>query len=216
MPEIRPSIAAIMPKRMVGRPIDHRGFPVPWFVTDKDDAGKWEFRMVRPERQAEAVRRRVCWICGHPLGRNLAFAVGPMCLVNHLSAEPPQHLLCARFAVRACPFMVAPKAVRRDAGLAEQKAPPAGIMIERNPGVVALVKCRNFWIKRQGRSGLLFYFDPLSVDWWTEGRHATRTEVVASFDAGTPTLRQIAEAESPDAVAAFERMAAAARTWFPG
>jgi hypothetical protein len=37
-----------MPPRMKQRPVDHRGFPVPWFVTNKTVAGLWDFVHVDP------------------------------------------------------------------------------------------------------------------------------------------------------------------------
>jgi hypothetical protein len=184
---------------MAGRPIDHRGFPVPWFVTAKDDRGLWEFRAVEAARLAEAINRRVCWICGQPLGRAVAFAIGPMCTINRISAEPPQHLECAVFAARACPFMATPAAVRRERGL-EDRDCVGGIMIKRNPGVVAVWACREF--RMEMRPGPIFRLsgEPMQVLWFREGREAMRAEVEASIARGLPLLRELAEQDGAKAV----------------
>ena len=80
--EIRPNIRAIMPARMKRRPIDHRGYPVPWFVTVLNDQGQWDFRPVEPYMVRTAIQERRCWICGDPLGKHVAFAVGPHLLAG--------------------------------------------------------------------------------------------------------------------------------------
>jgi hypothetical protein len=47
-----------------------------------------------------------------------------------MSAEPPSHRECAEYAVRACPFLTRPLAVRNERGL--DGFEPAGVMIKRN------------------------------------------------------------------------------------
>jgi hypothetical protein len=98
MDQLNARIAHIpLPRRFVGRPLSPTGFPVPWFVSIRD--GVPDFVNIHPQKVVEAINRKVCWLCGERLGRYLAFTIGPMCAVNRVSAEPPTHYDCARYAV---------------------------------------------------------------------------------------------------------------------
>ena len=205
------------PAAMAGRPIDHRGFPVPWFVTEKTDDGLWDFSEVTRERYAEAVRRQVCWVSGQPLGRFKAFCIGPMCAINRTAGDPPVTREIAEWSVKVCPFMSRPKARR----VAEHRArgdvvddPIAfeGISIARNPGVAAVWVSTNSEFQR-GRG---FYIgDPVEVTWWCEGRPATRAEVLASVESGIHFLEKAATEEGPDAVQELRRLQARAEPLWP-
>jgi hypothetical protein len=208
MPELNQSIAAIpLPDRMRSLPISSRGFPVPWFVTVRDAEGEWDFRVVDPRRVAEAVNRKRCWICGKPLGRHIAFAIGPMCSINRITSEPPAHRVCAEYAVKACPFMSHPRARRNDIGMPAEKFVP-GLMIARNPGVIAIWITETFrpFRTERGGPGVLFSIgEPSTVTWWCEGRPATRDEVEDSVDAGFPALEAAAALDGEDGKAALSR-----------
>src|SRR5262249_41454815 len=126
---------ADMPHRIKALPVDRRGYPVPWFVPWED--GEPLFPVADPVKLAMAILHSKCSMCGQTLGAFKCFVIGPMCVVNRVSAEPPCHRDCAEFAVKTCPFMTMPLAKRtsdRIAGIED----PAGIMIERNPGVSAI------------------------------------------------------------------------------
>lgn len=192
-----------LPAGMKDRPIDHRGYPVPWFVTLRDEKGNHEFRVLDPARYVEALRRKVCWICGGKLPKRIAFAVGPMCGVNRVSAEPPQHIECAIFAAKACPFMLLPKARRREHGIPE-KASMHEMGLARNPGVMLIWVTEKFQVIPDAHSPLIRMGNPLGVTFWAEGRTATRAEIDESMRTGCPTLRNMAEREG--ALAEYERM----------
>lgn len=223
MNKLNASIAHVpLPARMQRLPISDRGFPIPWFVSWFKEPGKPgrrgvgtpDFRGVYPETVEEAYRRSVCWVCGQPLGRHLAFVIGPMCSINRISSEPASHLECALYAVRTCPFMTRPRAQRNDKDLPFDKRALPGF-IERNPGVAAV------WVTRYCSpvpvpGGMLFEIGkPTSVSWWREGRFATRDEIIASIEAGLPELRRVSEAEGPDAVAALPPKIEAAMVLVP-
>lgn len=176
-----------LPERMRGLPVDERGYPVPFFVAYID--GKPDFRVMDSAKYRDAIRFRKCWLCGGPLGRFATFVAGPMCGVNRTSSEPPSHLECARYAACACPFLTRPKATRRDAGMPIEKKIVGGVSIDRNPGVALLWTSRSFFMFGDGRGGRLFNMgDPASVEWYAEGRPATREEVVTSIESGLPIL----------------------------
>jgi hypothetical protein len=193
---LRPGLPEL-PLRIARLPVDVRGYPVPWFVAWVD--GKPDFRVADGDKIITAVRFNRCWICGEPLGRYLAFVVGPMCTVNRISSEPPSHTECATFAVKACPFLALPKATRRDANLPEDHQDPPGVFLTRNPAVSA-VWITNSFVPRRVDGGLLFSMgDPSTVLWFTKGRRATHAEALASFDSGLPALREVAESEGASA-----------------
>lgn len=178
-----------MPRRIAMLKVSKRGYPIPWFVPWID--GEPVTQAADPNKVRLAVRFGLCWCCGHKLGKHLAFVIGPMCAINRITAEPPSHRDCAEYALKACPFLVNPRMRRNPVEPTgdEIKSAPAGVMIERNPGVSLL------WITRSYRqlkvySGTLYKVgEPLEVQWWREGRAATRAEVLASIDSGLPLLR---------------------------
>jgi hypothetical protein len=183
-----------VPERMAHLPRDRYGRPVPWFVHWEN--GEPEFRVAKRLGPERAVALGRCWVCGLPRLPNEpdAFVVGPMCVVNRNSAEPPSHQECALYSVRACPFLTRPQMVRRENGL-PPTTDPAGMMILRNPGVAAVYTSRT-WHPVRVDNGLLFDVgEPVAVSWWKAGRSATGAEVRSAIDLGLPVLRAEAEPE---------------------
>lgn len=198
-----------LPDRIAALPVAENGYPVPWFVAW--DKGKPVFPAADGEKLRRAVKEKLCWVCGEPLTVRKAFVIGPMCAVNRISAEPPCHVECAVFSVRACPFLTRPHAKRREV---EGSRPPAGIMIYRNPGASAVWETVNHLVEHLGRGKVLFKIgDPLAVTWWAEGRAATRDEVLASIDSGLPLLREMCE--TPAEFAELDSMIPAALALVP-
>jgi hypothetical protein len=213
-----------LPQRIRSLPLDRRGFPVPWFVqwfkhgvpSRHDVAGAQpNFVVMDEKKRVRAVKSRLCWVCGQPLGRNLCFVIGPMCGVSRTSAEPPLHRDCALFSVKACPFLANPR-MRRAEVLKPDGATAPGLMIDRNPGVSAI------WITErytpfEVRNGFLIHMgEPVAVMWFREGRVATRDEVMESVTSGLPILRKVAMDESTAAVDELERMIVAFDRYLPG
>jgi ferredoxin len=183
-----------MPPRIAVLPRDERGYPVPFFVAWMED-DRPEFRATSPHNMQIALERNLCWVCGQPRLDSDVFVIGSMCGVNRVSSEPPSHSECARWSVRACPFLRRPKMVRRKGDGMPEEFTGAGIFIERNPGVTLLwFTRRNGWKKTVHNGQYLFRFtcEPLMVEWYREGRAATRAEILESIDSGMPILRQAA------------------------
>jgi hypothetical protein len=188
MIEIRKDLPPL-PRRMQHLRIDDRGYPVPWFVAWID--GKPDFRVADGAKLAKALSGHNCWLCGEPVGRKATFVIGPMCAVNRTTAEPPCHHDCATYAATACPFLRLPKAKRNERNLPEAGKLPAGEMIKRNPGVTLLWTTESYTV-RQYSDGILFtlHGEPVSVEWYAQGRPATREEVLESIDSGLPILQE--------------------------
>ena len=201
-----------LPRRIARLPIDERGYPIPWFVAEVD--GKRDFRVADPLKRVRAIRESICWVCGDYLGVHKTFAIGPMCAVNRVTAEPPCHTDCAVFSAVACPFLSRPPAKRRTAGLPEVAESP-GVMLDRNPGATCIwttatfapFKVKNGWLIRLGH--------PFQVDWYAKGRKATRAEVVESVESGMPILRESAEKNGAEGIEALMNEKRIAETLYP-
>jgi hypothetical protein len=213
---MNPANIPLPPVAMRFLPRDHRGYVVPFFVAWVD--GKPDFRATDGQKLRRCIEEGLCWLCGGPLARYVAYVIGPMCAINRVSSEPPSHLVCAEYAAQVCPFLTMPKAQRREANL-----PPhtfaAGVGLKRNPGVALVWITRDrldpFEVRRGPREhqpGVLFNVGrPVEVKWFAEGRAATRAEVVASIESGLPELLKVAESDRAGAV--DELMRRKAEAW---
>lgn len=203
-----------LPGRMQGLPVDHRGFPVPWFVAWVD--GKPVFPAMDSDKLRQAIQFGKCWVCGQPLGRFKYWVIGPMCVINRVSSEPPSHQECALFSVKNCPFLSNPRMGRVPRDKYGGKA-AAGIMLDRNPGATAMIETQGpISYHSDGRGGVLFEVKPIaSVSWWACGRPATAEEVRHSIATGLPALREIAQAEGPQSLKVLGRRIEEAAEWLP-
>ncbi len=203
-----------LPLRMRDLPIDERGYPVPYFVAWVD--GKPEFRAMDGRKFVQAIREKLCWVCGYRLGVHVTFVGSGMCGINRTSPEPPSHRDCAVYSARNCPFLNNPRMVRREDGLTpEQLNSMAGQGIKRNPGVTMLWHTRQFEIFDDGRGGKLIQMgEPESVEWLTCGRIATRAEVMHSIETGLPNLEAIARLEK-GGLEALAKAQARFEKWLP-
>ncbi len=182
--------------RLAALPVDELGYPVPFFVSWID--GKPEFRVADGKKWKLCVTQNLCCVCGQPLGAHKAFAIGPMCSINRTTAEPPAHYECAEWAVRGCPFLSKPKMVRRENGLEDLKeaSPPAGISIDRNPGVTCIWTTKKYSLFTVDNGYLIRLGEPERVEWYREGRIATRLEVLESITTGLPKLKELCDTKA--------------------
>lgn len=201
-----------LPSRIAKLPKDHRGFPVPWFVTWID--GQPDFRIITPEKIVAAVKGHRCWICGEQLGRFMAFVIGPMCAINRTSGEPPSHRDCAEFAAKACPFLTRPRMnprmKRNEKNLPCGHPDGPGIALKRNPGVALVWVTKRYSLFPVAGGFLFSVGEPVETISFAEGRPARREEVVASIDSGLPVLREEAQEDGPEAVALLDQLHARA------
>lgn len=195
-----------MPTRFRKLPVSPSGFPVPKFVKWID--GVPDFRIVDSAHLRRCAGQKMCWLCGEPLGRHMAFVIGPMCAINRVSSEPPSHRDCARFAVKACPFLANPERKRdTHTELPADKYIP-GFHLDRNPGV-SLIWITDSYTRfrpQRGGDGTLFQIGPpVSLEWYARGRAATREEIMASIESGLPQLRKIAALDGCEAMIELEQ-----------
>lgn len=200
MAELHASIRGIpMPARIKRLPLTDAGFPILFFADINPETGKSDLRIMDGRKLSRCIKERRCWLCGDLLGKHLSFVLGPMCCVTRTTAEPPSHLECARYAVRACPFLTRPHMHRNESRLPEGVT-MAGYGIRRNPGATAIWNTRSFKVWRPDSGGILMTVgEPESVEWYAEGRRATYTEVAESIESGAPLLFEQALADrDPD------------------
>jgi hypothetical protein len=210
-----------LPRRLLSRPRDERGYPVPFFVAmirGADGIERPDFRVVDSAKFRTAVKARRCWVCGEPLGQWLAFAIGPMCAITRTTSEPPSHRECIEWSIRNCPFLANPQQGRDLRALPAETEAPAGVPLTRNAGVVCEWITRSFEIftvPGPQRQPLITVGAPESVSWWREGRPATRVEVEASIDNGLAPLLALAKSEGTFAVEALGKQYEFAKGYFP-
>jgi hypothetical protein len=207
---------------------DEHGRPVPyfvrWFGMDgkpvhglPGEADRPDFRYADQGFRYLAFKKSLCWLCGEPTGVHKVYVIGPMCVVNRATSEPACHRDCAEFAAKACPFLIHPREKRNEKGLDAKAEGPGGIMIRRNPGCVALYETPEAEMVGKDANGgwLIRLGKPERVDWWAEGRQATRAEVMASIESGYPILFGEASKEGMAAIDALGRMHVAAMKFLP-
>lgn len=209
-----------IPRRLRHLPIS-RGYPVPWFVDWIN--GEPEFRAMSMEKFRLAIKYGRCWVCGGLLGSYKTFVAGPMCLINRTSAEPPSHHDCAEWSAQNCPFLTRPHAERRE----DDKINASGhgdTAILRNPGVTALVTTKKYSVFRaKGSAATGWLIDMgqfVRVEWFAEGRPATRAEVEHSIETGLPLLAELCEREEVPrridrARAQLQQDFTASKVWWP-
>jgi hypothetical protein len=161
-----------LPEALARRPVDRRGYPIPWSVVIGAD-GVPDFRSMHPTRWLAAVERRLCALCGGYLGvpsRGAWFVGGPLCQGNRLFTDPAMHEACARFALQVCPFLAAPRMHY------STRPPPPGFGIAASvspdrPDRFMLGHAWGRWaIVRNGADMLIRASPWLSVEWWREGK----------------------------------------------
>ena len=203
-----------LPAHMARRPVDRRGFPVPYFVAwlspmgakMPEGMGEPDHRVVDTDKLARCLKWSLCWLCGQPLGKFRALVVGPMCLVNRSTGEPDCHVDCAEYAAKACPFLANARARRNDV---REHAP--GVVTnpanhKRNPGVACVFVHTERWLKRVPQGpGLSPVFrmpsgEPRRLTFWANGERASRAQVMASLDGGLAILKAAAERDGKEAL----------------
>ena len=212
------------PARIARLPKDSRGYPVPNFlawmsmgeeVHPATPGAEPDFRVIKSRAREDAWTKRLCWICGGYLGVHRIYVIGPMCVVNRTTMEPPCHRDCAEYAAKACPFLARPRMRRLPHADLGPGFGVAGEMIARNPGVVCLYEARSAQPFRVPNGWLIKLGDPLRVDFWAQGRQATREEILDSIVSGLPNLEKLAKQEGAAAVLELGRLTGEAMKLLP-
>ncbi|MBM4438405.1 MAG: hypothetical protein FJ029_14525 [Actinobacteria bacterium] len=92
-----------MPPQLARRPL-FRGYPVP-FTTLIGPDGVPDFKVTDEAKREEVLRRRMCALCGEPLGYWIAFIGSETLIGLREFYDPAMHEACARYAAQTCPFL---------------------------------------------------------------------------------------------------------------
>lgn len=95
-----------------------------------------------------------------------------------------------------------------------------GVMIESNPGVMAVWNTLAYKLipahaKDSRDACIVDIGEPESVEWFTRGRTATREEVSSVMQERLPILSDMAREEGPRAMLALAKMVDAAMKYLP-
>lgn len=129
-----------LPPAMRHLPLTANGYKKPWFVKAND------IRVPDKKKYVQSMTKGRCWICGGTNKKEQVFVTDPKSASLLVSLEPPCHAACAEYSAMVCPFLILPKAKRREAGLPDQyheqnQAPEA---VTDNPGECVLTYVKKF------------------------------------------------------------------------
>lgn len=192
--ELRPDMKDA-PRSMTSRPVDHRGFYVPWFVTKKDEQDHWDFQGIDSRRFYEAMDKHLCWVSGQPLGKYVSFVVGPMCCINLVAGDPPTRREEAEWSARVCPFLSRPLALR---GPIPEDHVTGGNMVPDNPGTVAVWTCLKNTVGFNRKTNLFHLPEPTSVEFWHKSERASKEQVKEAMKIGARKIKAMAEEQDQE------------------
>lgn len=215
MNELRKNLPPL-PENMKDLPISAKGWPVPAFVARPKYGEEWDLRVISPKFIRDCIHDQLCWCCGKSMGNMAVFVGGPMMALNHASAEPPSHPECAVFAVQACPFMLHPKAQRRegfDTDTHTDYSP--GNMLVDNPGVSVLYYTESYEAMQSGNGYMFLGGDPTRMDWYSEGKLTTRERAQDALNKRVDDLINLYPNMDREEVRDLAQMKDSAEDWLP-
>ena len=183
-----------VPKTMQARPT-YGGYIVPYFVAwyldnkpchEKMPGAIPSFVTIDVIRATHCRTQGLCWCCGKMLGAHKWFVFGPASAVAQQSVEPPSHMDCAQYAVQVCPFILNPDRQMRapKLPLKERQEVNPGVATY-NPGISVLWATKSYHVVAVSKNKGIYWFEPGEpevIEFWREGRKATRPEIDAAFD----------------------------------
>lgn len=184
----RPNPRAVpIPERLAHRPVDERGYAVPWIVLH-DLSGKPQFAINDSNLRQIALDRDLCHICGRGLFRGRWFVGGPLSALHPDGAfyDGGMHDECAHYALAVCPYLAAPHYSKRvdDARMRPEDRPAHLITIDttqlpdRPPVFVAVMAIG----QRLSGDNVLPTRPYRRVEFWRHGGQLSRREGLAFAD----------------------------------
>ncbi len=174
-----------IPNRMQHLPKDSRGYPVPYIILH-DDQDKYHFQINDERKVKQCLTNHLCAICGQRLDE-LWLVGGPMSAFHPHGAyiDTPTHHECGTYALQVCPYLAAPKYLKRldastltpvttaDGTLVSTYQDPT--MIPDRPGVFVYARTSQIQLDVANR-----YLHPkkpwLQVEYWKWGQKLTQQE----------------------------------------
>lgn len=176
-----------VPERMAHLPLDKRGYPI-FFGAMIDDDGTPYFTVNDDRKRELMVAHDLCSICGKTLLRGRWFAGGPASAFHERGAyiDMPMHDECVHYALRACPYLAAPR-YGREVGQRQAESGKLGTvlvdptMIEGRPDVFVAVMA--IGQKMVGDDPFHQYVKPKQpyrkIEFWRHGRQLPADQAAA-------------------------------------
>lgn len=141
-----------IPKELAHLKLDDRGYPIPFFAPIIN--GKPDFKVLSKEKQKICIDESKCAICGKKLFKDgMYFITGPWGLYNRTVIDPPMHLVCAEFALKACPHMFYEKAERNKVTAGALSVNSA----KEKSEVIILIKSKKYQLDKKTEPGKIFF-----------------------------------------------------------
>lgn len=185
-----------LPSRLRTRPRDRRGYVIPWVQFVADD-GTPNFAVLEEGKTRDALRRRLCGLCGQPMGRHVYFVGGPLTVANRYFYDPPMHKECAIYALETCPHLARSKGRYRDPAAVKEaiKGEAATLVVGE---MVTATKCDYYALMhavsynhgRTEQGMLVVRAGPwIDVEYWKDGKAIGPVPPVSeSADESSPRL----------------------------
>ncbi len=153
-----------IPKELAHLKVDHRGYPIPFFVSYQN--GVPEFRFLNITKQHFILENKLCGICGKKLNKDYSYVIsGPKGYENKISSDSAMHRVCAEFSLQACPHLYLEKAERRtNDDLGKAIAAKPSIVIMDKPEKLFLIKISKFRLEDHGGQKFVVYSNAVSVE----------------------------------------------------
>lgn len=192
-----------IPFRMQKLPRDKRGYPVP-VIVKRDVDGTPLFTVNDAEVAAKTLLEDRCPLCGDKLLRGRWFIGGPLSAFHPAGEyfDAPMHAECKDYALKACPWLAAPKYMKRiDAAKAKGNL---GIlvdhtMIANRPDPFVAVLARGQTVRWPEDKYGTFHVKPvapyINVEFWRHGAMIDKTEGWAACGLRMQEFMQGQEAE---------------------
>ncbi|WP_155300559.1 hypothetical protein [Deinococcus kurensis] len=159
------SVLATLPPRLAARPRDHRGLPVPYAQRVNED-GTPDFTALEGHMVLRCARKRLCGICGQPLGVHTVFLGGAQAAGAAGGAgsytDPPMHVDCAEFSLKLCPHLFL-KDARRAADVEEGVITPDTMALDKPlTWVMVIARGYQFHVVNQRGEGYVLFLPQMS------------------------------------------------------
>lgn len=177
-----------IPRALRTRPRDPRGYPVPYVVL-VDDRGRAHFTVNDIRKLGKAIRSKLCAMCGRRMERSGGYwfigGAGSALLPMGRFIDGPSHEDCARYAMRVCPYLAAPRYAKRiDDRTIDPAALPGTLiafdpsMDARRPPVFVLAATDEY--ETEWGDGQMPYFNPrrpwVRLEYWRCGQRIEEAE----------------------------------------
>lgn len=189
--------AVPVPERMAHLDRDRRGYPI-FFTAYRDDDGHPHFSIQEETRRQYVIANDLCSICGGKLLRGRWFIGGERSAFdpNGAYVDSPMHDECAHYALRVCPYLIAPnydrfvetRTLKPDDPLHGNTMIDPAMIDARPPVFVAVLARGTRKVEGEVRCGpigvpFVQYLKPhrpyIRVEFWRHGRELTADEASA-------------------------------------